>query len=261
MGSGLILLVIVGAWLAVLVPMALKSHDSSTSLSSVDRFSDAMRVLSRREQQGRGGARTFVLPPRPSLPSRGRTTQPVPLAVRRRRVLLTLVGLAVVLLVLAVLGSTWALAGHLLTDVLVVAYVGHLRKQAILKAERSVRAAGARPARPAARPRAASMRIAGIPDRMPARPGPLGAPLPAPAARYEDPAPGTWEAPSFPVPTYVTAPVAPPRPTRVVDLTHPGRWSEGLMDDDAGLSTLDEHDELDDILDGQNLPQRASGDW
>jgi hypothetical protein len=68
-GSGLILLVIVGAWLAVLVPMALKSHDSSTSLSSVDRFSDAMRVLSRREQQGRSGARTFVLPPRPSLPS------------------------------------------------------------------------------------------------------------------------------------------------------------------------------------------------
>ena len=243
--------------------MALKSHDSSTSLSSVDRFSDAMRVLSRREQQGRGGARTFVLPPRPSLPSRnGEPRQPVPLAVRRRRVLLTLVGFALVLLVLGVLGSTWALAGHLLVDVLVVTYVGHLRKQAILKAERSVRAAGARPARPAAaRPRRAPMRIAGIPERMPARPAPLAAPLPAPAARYEDPAPGTWDAPEFPVPTYVTAPLAPPRPTRVVDLTHPGRWSEGLMEDDAGLSILDEHDELDDILDGQNLPQRASGDW
>jgi hypothetical protein len=105
------------------------------------------------------------------------------------------------------------------------------------------------------------VRIAGIPDRMPARPAPLAAPLPVPAARYEDPQPGTWEAPSFPVPTYVTAPVAPPRPTRVVDLTRPGRWSEGLESDDAGLSILDERDELDDILDAHDQPQRASGDW
>lgn len=57
MGSGLILLVIVAAWLAVLVPMALRSHESSTSLSSVDRFSDAMRVLSRRDAAARARAR------------------------------------------------------------------------------------------------------------------------------------------------------------------------------------------------------------
>ena len=256
MGSGLILLVIVGAWLAVLVPMALRSHDSSTSLSSVDRFSDAMRVLSRREQQGRGSARTFVLPPRPSLSRADRTDrEPLPLHVRRRRVLLALVGLALVLLVVAVVGSRWALAGHLLVDVLAITYVGHLRKQAILKAERSVRAAGERPVR--RRPVYPQVRIAGIPDRMPARPTELASPLPAPAARYEDPQPQTWDAPEFPVPTYVTAPVAPPRPTRVVDLTQPGKWSEGLEADDAGLSILDDHDELDDILDGR----RASGDW
>jgi hypothetical protein len=82
-GSGLFLLLIVGAWLAVLVPMALKSHDSSTSLSSVDRFNDAMRVLSRREQTGRGSTRSVVLPvapvsSRPAAPT-------VPIAVRRRR--------------------------------------------------------------------------------------------------------------------------------------------------------------------------------
>lgn len=57
MGSGLILLVIVAAWLAVLVPMALRTHESSTSLSSVDRFSDAMRVLSRRDAVARARAR------------------------------------------------------------------------------------------------------------------------------------------------------------------------------------------------------------
>jgi hypothetical protein len=56
-GSGLILLVIVAAWLAVLVPMALRSHDSSTSSSSVDRFSDAMRVLSRRDGRAAGRGR------------------------------------------------------------------------------------------------------------------------------------------------------------------------------------------------------------
>ena len=52
-----------------------------------------------------------------------------------------------------------------------------------------------------------------------------------------------------------------PRPPRVVDLTRPGRWSEGLESDDAGLSILDERDELDDILDAHDQPQRASGDW
>lgn len=56
MGSGLILLVIVAAWLAVLVPMALRSSDSADSLSSVDRFSDAMRVLSRRDAAARARA-------------------------------------------------------------------------------------------------------------------------------------------------------------------------------------------------------------
>jgi hypothetical protein len=258
-GSGLILLVIVGAWLAVLVPMALRSHDSSTSLSSVERFNDAMRVLSRREQQGRGAARTFVLPPRPR--DAAGVREPVPVFVRRRRVLLGLIGLALVLLVATVLlRSAWALAGHVLVDALVMAYVAHLRKQAILRAERSVRAAGDGPVRPR-RPRAQPMRIAGIPDQMPRRPAALAAPLPVPAARYEDPLPlsptATWDAPQFPVPTYVTAPVAPPRPTRVVDLTQPGKWSEGLETEDAGLSILDDRDELDDILDRQ----RASGDW
>ena len=61
MGSGLILLVIVGAWLAVLVPMALRSHDSATSLSSVERFGDAMRVLSRRVPV-RDPSRTVLMP-------------------------------------------------------------------------------------------------------------------------------------------------------------------------------------------------------
>jgi hypothetical protein len=64
-GSGLILLVIVAAWLAVLVPMALRSSETADSVSSVDRFNDAMRVLSRRDAAAR--ARTMQVAGSPRL--------------------------------------------------------------------------------------------------------------------------------------------------------------------------------------------------
>ncbi|GAC1440082.1 MAG: hypothetical protein NVSMB55_03500 [Mycobacteriales bacterium] len=265
MGSGLILLVIVGAWLAVLVPMALRSHDASTSLSSVDRFSDAMRVLSRREQTGRGSMRSLVMPSPPSAPR-----LPVPVAVRRRRVLLGLVGVASLTLVMGLLGAAWSYGLFAVFGGLSVAYVVRLRKQAVRRQAllarqraRQSRRAGIGPG--VARTHGAAVgstgsgRVAGIPDRMPIRPEPLSAPLPAPASRYEDPHPvaATWDSPAFPVPTYVTAPVAPPRPSRVLDLTRPGQWTADLEAGDVGMSILAEDDELDDILDGR----RASGDW
>jgi hypothetical protein len=260
-GNGLFLLVIVGAWLAVLVPMALRSHDSSTSLSSVERFNDAMRVLSRREQAGRGAMRSFVLPAAPADEAPG-----VPIAVRRRRVLLSLIGLTLCAVVLGLLGSAWGYRLAPVFAVLAIAYVVHLRRQALRKQQRAFEEAMRGPRRAAA-PRAGSawgygrrpQRVAGIPDRMPARPAALTAPLPAPAARYEDPHPvgDTWSPTAFPVPTYVNAPMAPPRPPRVVDLTRPGEWSAAAEAEDAGMSIFDDDDELDGILDRR----RASGDW
>jgi hypothetical protein len=250
--SGLLLLVIVGAWLAVLVPMALRSHDTSEAMSSVDRFNDAMRVLSRREQTGRGSTRSVVLPVSPAEPRPA-----VSVAVRRRRVLLTLLSLSALTLAIGVLASS---LGYLMFGVfaaLSVVYVVHLRRLALRRAELAIRGAVA-PRAASARVSTRAQRIAGVPDRMPSRPLPLSASLPAPAARYEDPQPvaGTWDAVQFPVPTYVTAPVAPPRPPRVLDLTRPGEWSAGQEAEDVGLAILDD-DELDDILDGR----RASGDW
>jgi hypothetical protein len=59
-GSGLILLVIVGAWLAVLVPMALRSHDQHSSARTPEKFGDAMRVLARKTEP-----RTTLVPRRP----------------------------------------------------------------------------------------------------------------------------------------------------------------------------------------------------
>jgi hypothetical protein len=265
-GSGLILLVIVGAWLAVLVPMALRSHDSASSLSSVDRFNDAMRVLSRREQSNRAAARSFVLPAPPADDPAPRPA--VPVAVRRRRVLVTLTALTAASLLLGLLGSTWAYLLFVLFAALTAAYVVHLRRQALRKQERAYRQAmrseGSAWGTYDGSTWAQAQRVAGVPERMPARPAPLTAPLPAAAVRYEDPQPmaatavaSTWDAVEFPVPTYVNKPVAPPRPPRVLDLTRPGEWSAAMESEDVGLSILDEDDELDDILDGR----RASGDW
>lgn len=239
----------------VLVPMALRSHDASSTLSSVDRFSDAMRVLSRREQTGRGSTRSVVLPLPPA------TSPPaVPLAVRRLRVLLTLAGLTALTLVLGLFGWGWGYGLFVVFAALTAAYVVHLRRQALRKEERTYRQALRPDGADRGRVAPPAPRAAEIVERMPSRP----APLPVPAARYEDPQPvaataqsGTWDAVAFPVPTYVNAPVAPPRPTRVVDLTRPGEWTAAAEAEDVGLSILDDGGELDDILEGR----RASGDW
>ena len=250
-GSGLILLVIVGAWLAVLVPMALRSHETSASLTSVDRFSDAMRVLSRRDSE-----RRTVVVPRPR--AAGPAVAGPSVAERRRRTLLVVVGSALLSLGLALFGVPLMLGIHVLCDVLLVGFVVHLRRQAILKAERTARQRVRAAARPAAAAAPAAPRVTGIPDVMPRRPEPLGITLPAPAARYDEAVVAvdtSWSPVPVPPPVYVGKPVAPSRPPRVLDLTKPGEWSATL--EDAGLDILDEGPELEEILERR----RVSGGW
>lgn len=262
MGSGLILLVIVGAWLAVLVPMALRSHDTAASLTSVDKFSDAMKVLSRREER-REERRAVVMPPRPAVDLE--PVRPLTVAERRRRTLLVLLGTALVSLGLALYGVPLMGALHVVCDLLLVGFVVHLRRQAILKAQRAARQRTRRtPVAPAER-RATPVaerptRVAGIPDRMPRRPEPLGITLPAPAARYDEaPVSATvdtsWSPVPVPPPTYVGKPVAPSRPPRVLDLTKPGEWAATL--DDSSQDLLDDGPELEEILERR----RVSGGW
>jgi hypothetical protein len=285
-GSGLILFAIVFAWLAVLIPMALRSHDNSHQARSADRFSHAMRVLSRRSSRDvlvprRAYSSLVISETKSERPARipeeraeevveEQERLPLTPAQRRARALAVLVGLALVSLGVWLAGVGAALYVHVLVDLLAVAFVVHCRRQAVLRAQlRTARpraravAPAARPAvaRPAARP----TRIAGIPDRMPQRPAPLTAPLPAPAARYEDQQPtvaaatGTdsWDPVPVPVPTYVTKPTAPKRETRVLDLTKPGEWTAALEGDDVGLGIFDEGPELEDIIERR----RAAGDW
>ena len=365
MGSGLILFLIVGMWLAVLVPMWLKSHDSSTNLSSVDRFSDAMRVLSRRHVSV-GDRRTLLMPPRPqAVLSAGPTSlispaqeraarieaalaktvpggpvfadprvavvtgprvivdpaprslaetlrRPSTAAQRRLRTLVMLLSTGVVTLLSGLVGPGSLLVLHGLVDAAGVAFVVHCRRQALRRVGRPIPATSAsraqpsvrrepqaatpvaRPAAPMAAPvspavgsaltlsvtrpvvvpaaRSLVERVAGIPDRMPSRPAALTAFVPAQSARYEDErrpvAPAVpssaaqvhgqvWSPVPVPVPMYVTAPMAPARPERVLDLTHPGKWSDALASDDEGLSSFADDHQLDELL-GR---RRAGGDW
>ncbi len=148
MGSGLILLVIVGAWLAVLVPMGLRSHDSAVSSRAPERFGDAMRVLSRRsalpsgwsddddllEDPGDEPGRRRLLPalrsPLPAL--RGALTAASP-AARRRRTLLGLLALAVLTLVAGLVGPTALLGVSALAAGLAALFAASCRRAAVAR--------------------------------------------------------------------------------------------------------------------------------
>lgn len=304
-GAPLLLLIVVG-WAAVLVPMLLRRHDVSVESRSADRFATAMRILSRRSAPTTD--RRYIVVPRPSVPLTRRTpaasvasrsaaarggtaaqrarppsTGRASLAARRRRVLLGLVtiafgGLVGALLVAPVWWSVQAAA-----DLLIAAFVVHLRREAI---------------RARARSRAALRRRVPVPvaavDERPAQAGPVTAGPVAAAPGAAAPASagpesartveltsytrdGGWQPVPVPVPTYVTAPRAPapeqpapasvpakpaatsqgPRQPRIVDLTRPGAWSAAelgidLTDTDDGFELLAAEDHaLDDILESR----------
>ena len=287
MGSGLILLVIVGAWLAVLVPMALRSHDAAGSLGTVDKFHDAMRVLSRRDGAARGqdsddeAADEVAESPEPAprvvrrrtTAERGSAPEPrqqsgLTPAARRRRALAVLALLVVGSLVGAFLGPVWVWALHGAADLLLLGFLAWLRHETVLRAEREWRAAMSAPraararTAPAPAPVAVSRvrvsvpgRIAGIPDRMPSHalvdPAwtlPVAdAPVPARGAQGEP-----WQPVPVPVPTYVTAPTAPPRSVRSA---RPAGRPEDLAEAERSLGIDDQGPDLDEIL-----SRRAVGD-
>jgi hypothetical protein len=278
-GSGLIFLLIVGAWLAVLVPMALRSHEAASAASTVDRFHDAMRVLSRRDRGSRpqGGAAELVPAPAPDRPAPVPTrTGPTP-AARRRRAAGVLALLSLGSLVGGVLGPVWLLGVHAVADVLLLAGFLWLRSQAVLREEREWRSAmgdrrsdGASqqwsPLEELAPAPAPVVSVYGVPDRMPARreivssdsvfdqdadvparprTAPVVVPAPAaavPAARGAQGEP--WQPVPVPVPMYVTAPRA---PRRLIDLTAPSP-SDALASAERSLGIDDQGPELEHIL-------------
>ena len=282
-------------WAAVLVPMWLRRHDASVEARSVDRFSTAMRILSRRSA-ATTSKRYVVMPRRlpdsmswhvsgasaPSgssattRPARASARVPAPttarpsdarraLIARRRRVMLSLTVLAAFTLLLVVVGALpWPMQA--LVDLLLLAYVTHLRieaKNAARLRSRSVRGSvrGA-PARP--RPVAPAAAYAAVPAQTAVEPAVVEAveavtEVVAPEPRHHDddvPATGTdgWQPVPVPPPTYTLKPPA-PASSYVVDLTRPGHWSESQLIEDDSLDpgAWEDDDELDAIVDRRRV--------
>ncbi|MEP6665700.1 MAG: hypothetical protein ABJA81_04565 [Nocardioidaceae bacterium] len=158
--TGVIYAAIVMVWAAYLVPLALRRHDEAARKRSIERFSSAMRVLSRRGSRSgeRGNDRMIVTPPRgieavsgvdrlltPTLSVNGRH-EPAPLAnrpsraamrsaaERRRRVLIVLVAVTGVTAVVSILGliAWWSFAIPL---ALIVAFLMVARRQVRMASE------------------------------------------------------------------------------------------------------------------------------
>lgn len=125
------------AGLAVLwfVVIAWATRDSREAVShgrSMDRYSNAMRVLSRREPRTTSSAGRYVVVPTPRVTDPARSA--AKLVERRRAMLRRLVIASGISLAGLLLGGPWIWI-HLTVDVLLVAYVVFLRRAAVRAAE------------------------------------------------------------------------------------------------------------------------------
>lgn len=281
-GSGLIYAAIAVMWAAVLIPMWLRNHDSVSENRSAERFGQAMRVLSRKEQDD--AEETFEKSAAPvGAAARPRRPQQRPrpqrtLAQRRARTLAVLGSALVVLTLAAVLTPVpwWA---PLPVAALVVAFVVHLRVQAIQHERR--RSGARRPARPGDAQTKTGRTEESRHERAPGQParveqqsassfvsGPSRAVVveakgssSVADVTFDEGDEETWRPNPLPLPTYVTAPKA-IRPIKVIDLTTPGAWTSGrLLDDDFAAEDLlaaeVASDELDALLEQEVAPPPA----
>ncbi|HET7529781.1 MAG TPA: hypothetical protein VFJ98_02355 [Mycobacteriales bacterium] len=277
--SAVIYAAIVVMWAVVLVPMWLRRHDAATESRSVEKFSSAMRTLSRRTH-ATPGRRYVVMPRRQAgsvsvhvsgaavagAPVRPHA-RPTPSAARasmvrrRRRTALVIVGVAVLTLVLAVAGTLpWLV--QLVADVVLVAFLAHLRVQAKRAAAvtRQRRRGTAAAARPASRPLSPPMRRE-APGPAAEVAWPAAEPVPATAAGFADSTVDvTWsddaaataltiDVDVVPDETWEPVPVPPPTYT----LKPPAPANGGTSYDDDATDELervvdDEPTELDEIL-------------
>lgn len=227
--SGIIFPIIIGLWAAYLVPHWIRRRQQLSASRSVDRFSDAMRVLDRRDDAkavARPQSHSYVLrpprapvqdlPPAPVVPSTPRpAARPAVRPGRRPRAAL---GMAVLVLllatpvtgVLAVLGTAPGWVPVVALGLLLLA-VGRLRALAVRRRSgrssqpRVSRVAAAAPAAPAVAASAVAASASAVEEQV----------------ADDDVAaePGSWTPVPVPVPTYMLKPMAPAR--RVAP------WQEG----------------------------------
>jgi hypothetical protein len=250
-GTGILYAIIVLAWLAYLVPL-IKSHRRESAPSrSVDAFANTMRVLGKRSAaNARGSTPARVTGPGPRTAvrdgeataarrstmaeqraSRGRA------AFRRRIVLSLLIAATIVVAVLTYAGILlwWAVA---IPAGLTVGFLG----LSMLTIARHRRRHRGRPHDvPAATPSwstpARARRIDAVYPGSVARPAPgrwaaaraEPSGLDGAAAWVANSQLGTWEPHPVSLPAYVTAPPAPVRTVRTIDLTDATVFSAGRL--------------------------------
>lgn len=216
--TGLIYVAIIAVWAIVLVPAWLRSHDHLESRSA-DPASDPELSGRSRRRAARAAAQQSDEVPEPitvhredlaaaaaqatRAAARARAAAKPRSAAARRRVVLAVLGLALLVvggLVVAGILLPVALAAP---AALLVGFLGVARHQV----------------RAAARRRAAHE----VPEA-----GVANAPASDPARSAGRASGGTWEARTAPLPTYVTAPPAAGFP-RVIDTATPGAWTAAAM--------------------------------
>ncbi len=240
--SGLIFVALAVAWAAYLIPKALKHHEEVVRSRSVDRVSDSMRVLARREPVSRRDAQLVVTPGRAvpqvevAVDVRPVVTTVAELAARRdminraarrrRRVLLLLLlaNVAVVAVATAKVISWWwvaAPAGLLLAWLVACRLMVRREKgwqpSAVEKVvdaliEDDILETAERPAIPLDEAET---------DTFMAVPG--------------DPEPDVWDPVPVTLPTYVGKPTA-QRTVRTIDLDDTGVWTSGRSEADSQLA-------------------------
>lgn len=224
--DALIFVAVAVAWAVYLIPKALSHHEESQRSRSVDRFSQSMRILARREPAGRGNARLVMQPgagaSAPVVTSKGPGPSPAETrarraaaqrATKRRRNVLAVLTLS--LLTVVTLAATqviaWPWVG--IPAGLVVTWLVLCR--VMVKGER----AAARPAAPVI-----DERVAEGDD-----------PMEDTSAIAPVVDPDLWDPLPMTLPTYVDAPAA-RRTVRTIDLDSTGVWSSGHNESDSRLA-------------------------
>jgi hypothetical protein len=234
-------------WALYFIPRWLRRHEELSESRSVEKFDNAMRILSRREPTA--DKRYVVMPARPADDEAGsgksRSTRALrrklrrknrrrtSLAVRRRRIVAVLVLLTVVVGVAAPFTAVpwWGPVAFAFLDVL---YLAHLRSQERRRREVSRSRDSVRARTRSRMRRFQSAERIGEARRIMAdqRAAAEAARVQAEWAAHEEArlaadraASDGWEPTPVPLPTYVTKPVA-RRATRPLDLGRSGSWSE-----------------------------------
>ncbi len=227
------------AWALYLIPKAIRHHEEVSGSRSVEKFSDALRVLARREPVNERDARLVVpserpAPVAPPTPAqlRARRTATRRATERRRRVLLVLLGANVMVAAVALAGAVgWVWQS--VPVALVVVWLVLCR--VMVKSERALTRALVTPQVPVEE----DALDEAVPEEYDVARNEQGFDEVAPEAETSTiPAVDAdlWDPMPVTLPTYVGKDKAVRRTVRTIDLGAPDTWTSGRTDESAEIA-------------------------